>query len=253
MPLTHNQISERFESLAKSIENQFEQEGYSKQEKMNEFMDRYQDANAKLNLEMLQELQSEYQISDKEARLILKNITKTKSSDDILNIMKQYNLDETGFKVGHRLEDLYKVSLEDAAKEVSLIKDKDKFSGSVLTPGFFSALNSSPDSQYKSIAEVANTLSKYNINDEQIFKLLAWRMEDIKSGKMTLDGVLQNTAKYGFHGVNGQDTGTKPYSFIDSVKEFFGFKSSSESIETPAQEIKAAELIDNTHHTDSNE
>ena len=252
MPLTHDQMNERFEALANSVKHKLEQKGYTEQEIGDLAIHVAKTKFMKLQLKICKELQAEYKISYKEAFFILNNITKTRSSDDVLSIMKQYNIDDIGLDITSRLQQYYSISFEDAARETSLIKSKEKLY-SYNTQSFIKKLLSAPGSQYKSISEIANTLSKYNITDEQILKLSAHRTKDIISGKITLDEALQNTVKYGIYGSYGQDTGTKPYSFIDSVKEFFGFKSSSESIETPAQEIKAAELIDNAHNIDANE
>ena len=359
MPLTYDQMKERFESLAEKIKNQLEQAGYTD---INESAI----AIAKPQLmdlqdKILKEVQAEYQVSYQEAFFIASNMTETRSSDDVFSIMKQYNLDEKAMIFISKLEAYYSLSLEDAAKEASLLEDKNKFNNSSDTRYFIKKLMSAPGSQYKSVSEIANTLSKYqsitdtllskisshftdqitsgkitlskllcifdeykidnqtidtlikiqyrfslpledaakeafliedkekfnnssgtsyfiaklmsapgsqyksvseiantlskyqSITDKHISELACWRVEDISYGKMTLDEALQNTAKYGIYGSYGCNTGTKPYSFIESVKEFFGFKSSSESIETPAQELKAAELVDNSHHTDSNE
>ena len=329
MPLTHDQIKERVVSLAKSIENQFEQEVYTDIKKLTAIA---HSKRMELKHQILKELQSEYQVSYKEALFIAHHITKDRSSDDVFNIMKQHNLDEAALVLIQKLEVHYNLSLEDAVREASLIEHKDtlykvsdvfyliKYISSpselnheslsniasilskyncnnvdvklifLLTSFhslslkdaareaslienkemllnsnnsmiFIKLLTSNPDSSYKSISEVANTLSKYKaITDDQILSLAKNRMDDISDGSITLDEALQNTVKFGSHGIFGFDIGLQPFSFIDyvnesieSVKEFFGFKNSSESIETPAQDLKAAELVDHSHNTDANE
>jgi hypothetical protein len=175
--------------------------------------------------DLASKLNSAHNIDYYTSYAIIRFITPDFASNDILDIIKQYQNDDLYIKLFYNFSLYSAIPIDIVAKEIALIENKEYAIKSTAVKFYAEqAFLNHPECKELSISNICNLFANHSeITEEQIRYIGFYRFEDIAYGSMTLEEVLYNTSEYYSDGSYNTAIGLKPFSLClaESLNSFF--------------------------------